>query len=92
MRIIWSDEAIKDFEQNLDYLFANWNERVANDFVIETEQTLKIILTMPNAFRKNVVENVHLATITKHITLIYQISNDSIELINFFNNFQKPKE
>ncbi|MEO9258229.1 MAG: hypothetical protein ABI207_07600 [Crocinitomicaceae bacterium] len=68
MKIIWSKLAEIDFEENLNYLNDEWDEKVVLDFTIETERIFKIIFQKPTTFKKY-RKNIHQVPITKHITL-----------------------
>jgi hypothetical protein len=37
MKIVWSDEAITDYHQNIDYLMKEWSEQVAVEFIEDVE-------------------------------------------------------
>jgi plasmid stabilization system protein ParE len=87
MIIVWSDEAIRDFEENLIFLSEEWNVQVVLDFTEETERILHVISEMPKAFR-HYRKNIHAAPVTQHITLFYRIGRDKIELIRFWNNYR----
>jgi plasmid stabilization system protein ParE len=41
--IIWSDEAIQDYHQNIEYLMSKWSEESASAFIEEVEATLELI-------------------------------------------------
>lgn len=92
MKITWSDKAEEDFASNIEYLYQDWNEAVVQDFTAETERVLKIIQATPKIFRKHKKSNVHVAPITKHITLFYDVKKKEIQLLRFWNNFQNPRK
>jgi plasmid stabilization system protein ParE len=90
MTIVWSDEAEKDYEENLIFLFEEWNLQVVQDFTEETERILTVINEMPKAFR-HYKKNIHSVPVTKHVTLFYRVKRDRIELVRFWNNYRKPR-
>ena len=92
MKLVWSDKAEEDFACNIEYLYRDWNEEVVLDFTAETERVLKIIRNTPRAFRKDKKTNVHCASITKHITLFYDVRKNEIVLLRFWNNYQNPRK
>ncbi len=89
-KIRWSKSAESDFEENLNYLFEQWDEKVVLDFTLESERVFEIIAQKPKAFRKY-KKNIHQVPITKHITLFYRVEKNKIELLRFWNNFKKPR-
>lgn len=75
-KIIWSEEAIKTFEANLNYLEEFWNENVIRNFVNETNTTLNLISKTPFLIKAS--ENSSLirkALIVKQISLYYRIND-----------------
>ncbi len=92
MKIKWSDKAVEDFEQNILFLFQEWNKSVVKDFTYETERFLKIISLNPKAFQKHKKMKCHIVPITKHITLFYEVKRTQIELLRFWNNLKDPRK
>lgn len=43
MRVIWSDEAIVEYNQNIEYLERVWSSMVASEFIQDTEETIELI-------------------------------------------------
>ncbi|HRJ28434.1 MAG TPA: hypothetical protein PLV21_06755 [Cyclobacteriaceae bacterium] len=41
MQIIWSDEAVKDYHQNIDYLLAKWSSQVAIEFIEDVQASIE---------------------------------------------------
>ena len=40
MNVEWSDLAISDFEQNIEFFYQNWTEQVVYDFIFETGRVI----------------------------------------------------
>jgi hypothetical protein len=88
MNVIWAPQAKKDFWNNIDYLEAEWYEKVAFNF-IEKANTIITLLQNDNVlFIKTNYKSVYKIVITKHISLFYRIENNNLELLLFWNNFQ----
>jgi plasmid stabilization system protein ParE len=92
MKIIWSEKALQDFEQNIDYLFEEWNQDVVQDFTSETERILEILKETPKAFQKHKKTKVHIVPIVKQVTLFYDVKSSHIELLRFWNNYKNPRQ
>lgn len=90
MRIVWSDEAVFDYHQNIDFLLYRWSVQVAQDFIDDTEAILQVIQKNPHLFPISGYGEVRKAVIRKQITLYYILQPDGIYLIRFWNNFQDP--
>ncbi|MBS1681969.1 MAG: type II toxin-antitoxin system RelE/ParE family toxin [Bacteroidetes bacterium] len=50
MKIIWSDEALLDYHQNIDYLLKDWSEQVALDFMEDVETVVGLIKKNPELY------------------------------------------
>ena len=88
MNVIWAPQAKKDFWNNIDYLEAEWSEKVALGFIEKVNTTIEFLKNDNVLFIKTNYRNVYKIVITKHISLYYRIENYSIQLLHFWNNFQ----
>ena len=91
--VIWSELAKRNFENVIDYLIAEWNEKVINDFVGKTEDCIRVLISYPfigqvSGKRKGVRK----VLITKHNLLIYKISRGNIYILDIFDTRQNPKK
>ena len=92
MKIIWSEKAVSDYWQNIDFLIERWGDSEALSFISEVEQVIFIISKNPKAFPKTNYKKVHQALVVPQITLFYLVSSNTIELVRFWNNHQHPKK
>lgn len=90
MEIIWTQKARNTYWNNVDYLIRYWNENVVDDFENETLRTIEIILKNPTIGRYDEQLKCNIILIVKQISLFYEIKNDKIILLIFWNNRQKP--
>ncbi|WP_125722290.1 type II toxin-antitoxin system RelE/ParE family toxin [Flavobacterium ustbae] len=88
MNVIWSPQAQKDFWNNIDYLEAEWSEKIVLNFIEKVNTTIDLLKNDNVLFVKTNYRNVYKVVITKHISLYYRIENSKIELLRFWNNFQ----
>ena len=88
MNVIWSPQAKKDFWNNIDYLVAEWSEKIVLNFIEKVNTTIDFLKNDNVLFVKANYKNVYKVVITKHISLYYRIENNKIELLRFWNNFQ----
>jgi plasmid stabilization system protein ParE len=91
MQTVWSDDALIDYNQNIDYLLKEWSERVALEFVEDVETTIELIKDFPELYPLTEYLGVRKALVRKQITLFYRIKDNEIHLIRFWNNYQDPK-
>lgn len=92
--IIWSPEAIRTFDNIIEYLSENWSVKEVNNFIDDIEQNILLLEKSPYLFRGSDKENLHEALITKHNLLLYQIIEkpNRVELIGFWDTRQNPKK
>ncbi|WPO79604.1 type II toxin-antitoxin system RelE/ParE family toxin [Flavobacterium sp. KACC 22761] len=73
MNVIWSTQAKQDFWNNIDYLEAEWSEKVAQNFIEKVNTTIALLKNDNVLFLKTNYKNVYKIVITKHISLYYRI-------------------
>jgi len=92
-KIFWTDFALKELENTIEYLEENWTEKELRNLAIKLEETLSFISQNPNLFQvSDIKKEIRRVVILTHNTLYYRISNDQIEIISFFSNRQSPKK
>ncbi|MTH17425.1 type II toxin-antitoxin system RelE/ParE family toxin [Flavobacterium sp. LC2016-01] len=92
MNVIWAPQAKKDFWNNIDYLEAEWSERVALSFIEKVNTTIELLKNDNVLFIKTNFKSVYKIVITKQISLYYRIENTNLELLRFWNTFQDTKK
>jgi plasmid stabilization system protein ParE len=50
MKIIWTENASRNYFQILDYLLNRWSESVANDFIDKVDSKLELLLLSHGVF------------------------------------------
>jgi len=89
-KVYWTKLAISDFRKNIEFLKLRWNEIVIFDFIEKTECVIEIICDNPESGRWDQDIHCNKILVTKHIYLFYEMVNNKIYLLCFWNNFQKP--
>ncbi len=84
MQIIWSDEAMADYHQNMDYLVSEWSAQVATEFIEDVEAVIELIKSHPKLYPLTSYEEIHKAVIRKQITLFFKVEDN-------WNNYQNPE-
>ena len=92
MNVIWAPQAKQDFWNNIDYLEAEWSEKVAQNFIDKVNTTIKLLKNDNVLFIKTNYKSVYKIVITKHISLYYRIENTNLELLRFWNTFQDTEK
>ncbi|MBF9253953.1 type II toxin-antitoxin system RelE/ParE family toxin [Pontibacter sp. 172403-2] len=89
-QIIWSDDAVTDYYQTIDYLLLEWPEQVAITFIEEVEAVLDVLKLQPELYPLSSYPNVRRAVIRKQVTLYYTLKKEEIILVRFWNTYQNP--
>lgn len=92
MKIVWTETAIRTYEENIEYLFEDWTYKEVQHFIDATEKAIEDIKLFPQIgsiaeensdFRKYLV--------VPQIYLYYKVVNrKEIYLAVFFNNYKNP--
>tara|TARA_R110000868_G_C10949834_1_gene767721 strand:+ start:626 stop:931 length:306 start_codon:yes stop_codon:yes gene_type:complete len=90
-KIIASPLANTSYLNNIDYLENCWTEKEIIQFIKKTDQVIDILKEAPNTFKTWYLDSkIHHIVIVKQITLYYEIENNNVHLLLFFNNYQEP--
>jgi plasmid stabilization system protein ParE len=90
MQIIWSDEAVADYHQNIDYLEKEWSSQVVIEFIEDVEAAIELIKSHPALYPLTDYQEIRKAVIRKQITLFFKVKDKQVHLIRFWNNYQNP--
>ena len=92
-KIFWTDFALSELENTIEYLEENWTERELRNLALEIEATLNLLSHNPNLFQaSDTKKEIRRVVVAKHNTLYYRIKNNTIEIISFFSNRQSPQK
>ncbi len=92
-KIIWTNNAQEDFKQVIEYLYEEWSERIALNFIATFYSKIELIDKLPQIGMKvENHENVNRILITKHNILYYLITEKEIVLLDLFDTRQNPKK
>jgi len=91
--LFWSDRALTDLQNTLNYLSENWTARELKFFSNRLDKRINLIIQFPNLFpssdkRKSIKRSV----LTKHITVYYQVNprKNIITILSLFDTRQNP--
>ncbi len=95
IEVSWSYEAIKTFQENIDYLQENWSDKEVVRFIQQTENIIIRLKNYPQSFPpgyKN--KKYRKARLNKYIAVFYSYSksNSKIVLLSFWNVKQDPSK
>ncbi|GAA4336542.1 hypothetical protein GCM10023149_45480 [Mucilaginibacter gynuensis] len=88
--IRWTEEAELTFDSIYTSIENRWSTATANKFKGRVLSLLDNISGHPFLFPETVIPNIRKAVITKQSSLFYEIHDDHIALVFFWDNRQDP--
>ncbi|ALM49804.1 hypothetical protein AMR72_13360 [Flavobacterium psychrophilum] len=88
MIIYWSSLAKADYWKNIEYLEKEWSPKEVISFIKEVEYNIQLLKGNNVFFVKTGYKDVYKIVVTKQVSLFYRITDDTIELLRFWNNYQ----
>ena len=90
MNIIWTKKAIKENQNNIDYLIENWEKKVLINYLGAVERTIGYLTNNPNLGQYDKLINAHKILVVKQIYMFYDLVDGDLYILSFWNNYQKP--
>ena len=88
-KIFWTNEAINNLEDILDYLNNRWTQREINNFKKRLSKQISLIEQNPKLFPISQYNSrLRKAVLSTQTTIFYEISGQIIYLVYLFNNKQ----
>ena len=93
LEIQWSKREDKKFDLIIEYLLVEWNERVTKSFVQKVYDLIDVLAEFPEIGAIEYKEKgIRGFTIVKQINIFYQIKDNKIIILDFFDNRQAPQK
>lgn len=90
-KIIASPLATASYLSNIEYLENCWTEKEIIQFIQKTDQVITILKEAPTTFKTwHLDSKIHHIEIVKQITLYYEVEQNEVHLLLFFNTYQDP--
>jgi plasmid stabilization system protein ParE len=90
--IRWSAEAENTFADIIAHLEINWSEKEIRKFIRETKDVLKQIAAFPLMYEASRSRpHVRKGFVTKQCSLFYEVKQDYIVLLYFWDNRREPQ-
>jgi len=91
-KFVWSQEAINNLEEILDYLILNWSQKEVVRFKKKLSKQIDLIIQFPKMFPVSVYNTeLRKAVLSKQTTLFYKIKGNEIFLVYLFVNARDIK-
>ena len=92
LKIQWSKKASKRFDEIINYLEKEFGDEVSSKFIQKVYEFLDLLEKFPElGSLEYKALNIRGFVIVKQTTIFYQVKNDEIIVLNFFDNRQNPK-
>ena len=92
-KILWTDHAITELKETLEYLENNWTERELRRFSAKLDHTIELISKSPEIFPTSFEKkDIRKAVVEKHNNLYYRINKNTIEIVSLFSNRKNPNK
>jgi hypothetical protein len=88
LNIIWTEEAIEDVLNNINYLEREWTEKEIQRFSDKTNEILGKLSKGNIKFKESGYKDTLVVPIVKQINLFYKKEGNDIILLRFWNNYQ----
>jgi plasmid stabilization system protein ParE len=86
MKVVWSALAKEYYIFIIEQLFEKWNIDIVQLFEKETIELIDRVENHNHICPKSKITNLHKCVINQHISLIYRVENETIEIITFVFN------
>lgn len=88
-KIFWTNEAISNLEEILNYLNNRWTQQEIDNFKKRLVKQISIIEQNPNLFPISKFNTrLRKAVLSKQITIFYEVSEQIVYLVYLFNTKQ----
>ena len=95
MKVNWTNQAIKSFELNIEWLIENWTDNETKNFIIQTEQLIARIKHNPYIYsQSNKQKSVRKARVNNIVSMFYIVRprKKEINILLFWDNRQNPNK
>lgn len=86
LNIIWSDNAVDDVLENIDYLVKHWTTKEVDTFSAEIDAVLEKLTVGNLTFKPSEYKDTYEVPIVPQITLYYKVQDNDVLLVRFWNN------
>ncbi|WP_276371538.1 type II toxin-antitoxin system RelE/ParE family toxin [Chryseolinea sp. H1M3-3] len=92
-KLFWSDRALDDLQNILNYLSEKWTQKDIRNFVRRLDRRLELISGNPRLFPKTTKrKNIRRSVLTKHTVIYYDMKENSVTVVTIFDPRQHPKK
>lgn len=90
--IYWTEHALSELKQTLEYLEKNWTERELRIFSLKLDHTIELISKSPEIFPSSYEKpGIRKAVVERYNSIYYRHTGQHITIISLFSNRRNPK-
>ena len=91
-KIIWSDEALHNLRQIMEYLESRWTQKEISKFARLLEKHIELISQNPLLFPEiSYKKGIRHAVLSRQTSIYYRITDNQVQIITLFDNRQNPE-
>lgn len=92
-KLFWSDRALDDLQNIINYLNEKWTQKEIRNFVRRLDKRIELIFGNPRLFPKTSKrKNIRRSVLTKHTVIYYEVTENSVTIVTLFDPRQHPKK
>jgi plasmid stabilization system protein ParE len=89
--VFYTPRAKETLESSYNFIANQFGGSSADKFLATTDRIVLLIANQPFMYKRSSIdENVRVAFITRQTSLFYRVNSDSIHLLFFWDNRQRP--
>lgn len=92
IEVVWSNQANAEYWGNIDYVLEKWTPKEAMVFTDKVDQIIEQLKSKKVTFKPTNRKNIYQITVVKQITLFYEVQQNKITLLRFWNNRKNPEK
>jgi hypothetical protein len=90
LAVFWTDDATDTFDSIVSLIESKWSSKEVADFVNHTNKIIALITHQPLMYKASINNNVRQAVITKQTSMFYEVYQDFVTILFFWDNRQEP--
>ena len=88
-KIFWTEEAIRNLEEIVNYLLSRWTQKEVNNFKLKLSRQIDLIGNNPKLFPISTFQpRLRKAVLSKQTSIFYEIKDNEIYLAYIFVNYK----
>ena len=88
-KIFWTEEAIRNLEEILEYLYSMWTQKEVDNFKAKLSKQIGLIRSYPKLFPISIFQKrLRKAVLSKQTTIFYEVNNKTIYLAYIIVNYK----